>query len=160
MMIAALLPRVVDVDLARSIGYGRRRAGAAASFRSTPTDSSRELVRTIVIFPLEMIFIGGIVAGFVWGAYLTVCCLFGLHCDQAFASMGIPNFKNFLRLKIEPNKLTIYPIGLTPRAEALGLALRQGAAAPRPRRKARRSCRCGRCVRRSSRGRSRYGSAT
>ena len=75
------------------------------------------LVRTIVVFPLELIFLGGIAAGFVWGAYLTISCLIGLHCDQAFASMGIPDFKNFLRLKIEPNKLTIFPIGLrrTPR---------------------------------------------
>jgi hypothetical protein len=72
----------------------------------------RELLRTIVIFPLTMIFLGGIAAGFVWGAYLTISCLFGLHCDQAFASMGIPDFKNFLRMKVEPNKLTIYPIGL------------------------------------------------
>lgn len=72
----------------------------------------RELFRTIVIFPLLMIFVGGIGAGFVWGAYLTISCLFGLHCDQAFASMAIPDFKNFLRMKVEPNKLTIYPIGL------------------------------------------------
>ena len=72
----------------------------------------RELLRAIVIFPLEMVFIGGIFAGFVWGAYLTICCFLGLHCDQAFASMGIPDFKNFLRMKVEPNKLTIYPIGL------------------------------------------------
>ncbi|MEO8420965.1 MAG: hypothetical protein ABI457_07200 [Hyphomicrobium sp.] len=77
----------------------------------------RELLRAIVIFPLEMVFIGGIFAGFVWGAYLTISCLLGLHCDQAFASMGIPDFKNFLRMKVEPNKLTIFPIGLrrTPR---------------------------------------------
>ena len=77
----------------------------------------KSLVRAIVVFPLELIFLGGIAAGFVWGAYLTICCLIGLHCDQAFASMGIPDFKNFLRLKIEPNKLTIFPIGLrrTPR---------------------------------------------
>jgi hypothetical protein len=77
----------------------------------------RELFRTIVVFPLLMIFVGGIAAGFVWGAYLTISCLFGLHCDQAFASMAIPDFKNFLRMKVEPNKLTIYPIGLrrTPR---------------------------------------------
>jgi hypothetical protein len=77
----------------------------------------RELLRAIVIFPLEMVFIGGIFAGLVWGAYLTISCLLGLHCDQAFASMGIPDFKNFLRMKVEPNKLTIFPIGLrrTPR---------------------------------------------
>lgn len=80
-------------------------------------DSVRELFRTIVIFPLTMIFLGGLAAGFVWGAYLTISCLLGLHCDQAFASMAIPDFKNFLRMKVEPNKLTIYPIGLrrTPR---------------------------------------------
>lgn len=72
----------------------------------------RELLRTIVIFPLTMIFLGGIAAGFVWGAYLTICCFMGLHCDQAFASMAIPDFKNFLRIKVEPNKVTIYPIGL------------------------------------------------
>jgi hypothetical protein len=57
------------------------------------------------------------VAGFVWALYLTICCLLGLHSDQAFASMAIADFKNFLRMKIEPSKLTIYPIGLrrTPR---------------------------------------------
>ena len=77
----------------------------------------RELLRTIVIFPLTMIFLGGIAAGFVWGTYLTLSCFLGLHCDQAFASMAIPDFKNFLRMKVEANKLTIYPIGLrrTPR---------------------------------------------
>jgi len=77
----------------------------------------RELLRAIVIFPLVMIFIGGLVAGFVWGAYLTISCLLGLHCDQAFASMAMPDYKNFLRMKVEPNKLTIYSIGLrrTPR---------------------------------------------
>ena len=89
-----------------------------------PSDEVEELVRTIVLFPLEMILIGGIGAGFVWGAYLTISCLIGLHCDQAFASMGIPDWKNFLRLKIEPSKLTIYPIGLrrTPRRWSWRLA--------------------------------------
>jgi hypothetical protein len=88
----------------------------------------KSLVRAIVIFPLELIFIGGLAAGFVWGLYLTISCLLGLHCDQAFASMGIPDFKNFLRLKIEPNKLTIYPIGLrrTPRRWAWRRAKRRG----------------------------------
>lgn len=82
-----------------------------------PTSSLQNLFRTVVVFPLEMVFIGGLAAGFVWGAYLTITCLLGLHSDQAFASMGIPDFKNFLRMKIEPSKLTIYPIGLrrTPR---------------------------------------------
>jgi hypothetical protein len=93
---------------------------AAATLQQMEIDTTttvKNLVRTIVVFPLELVFLGGIAAGFVWGAYLTICCLFGLHCDQAFASMGIADYKNFLRMKIEPNKLTIYPIGLrrTPR---------------------------------------------
>jgi hypothetical protein len=94
----------------------------------------RELFRTIVIFPPVMIFIGGIGAGFVWGAYLTISCLFGLHCDQAFASMGIPDFKNFLRMKVEPSKLTIYPIGLrkTPRRRSWRFAKRGDAASEGP----------------------------
>jgi len=81
------------------------------------TATVADLMRAIVIFPLETIFLGGILAGLVWGAYLTICCLLGLHSDQAFASMAIPDYKNFLRMKIEPSKLTIYPIGLrrTPR---------------------------------------------
>jgi hypothetical protein len=93
---------------------------AAPILQSHDIDTSAtvaELVRAIVVFPLETIFLGGIVAGFVWAAYLTICCLLGLHSDQAFASMAIPDFKNFLRMKVEPSKLTIYPIGLrrTPR---------------------------------------------
>jgi hypothetical protein len=88
------------------------------------------LVRRIVIFPLEMIFIGGVAAAFLWGLYLTICCLLGLHSDQAFAAMGIRHFKNFLRLKIEPDKLTVYPIGLrrVPKRQAWRHAKQTGAA--------------------------------
>jgi hypothetical protein len=72
----------------------------------------RAVVGSIVVFPIEMILIGGFVAGLIWGLYLTISSLFGLHSDQAFASMGIPDYKNFLRFKVEPNKLTIFPVGL------------------------------------------------
>lgn len=93
---------------------------ALESLKATRPDEWREIIRTIVVFPPMMIFLGGIGAGLVWGAYLTICCLWGLHPDQAFASMGIADYKNFLRMKVEPNKLTIYPIGLkrTPRRGA------------------------------------------
>ena len=81
---------LVDMDLA---------AGAARRCRQlqidTAGDGARARPRHRRSFPLEMIFLGGIAAGFVWGAYLTICCLFGLHCDQAFASMGIPGFQEF-----------------------------------------------------------------
>jgi hypothetical protein len=37
--------------------------------------------------------------------------LFGMHQDS-FSALGIKNYKNFLRMKFEPDKLTIYPIAL------------------------------------------------
>lgn len=70
------------------------------------------VIEAVVLPPFEMTFIGGIGAGFVWGLYLTICCLFGRHTDEAFSSMRVEKFKHFLRLKIEPDVLTIYPIGL------------------------------------------------
>ena len=65
-----------------------------------------------LLFPLLMWFIGGLFAGAVWGTYLTISSFFRRHCDEAFSSMRITDFRHFLRLKIEPDKLTIYPIGL------------------------------------------------
>ncbi len=113
----AVFRRLRFVGVARRCGVAAGQDGAQIRLSCKSNSDVRELLRAIVIFPLEMVFIGGIFAGFVWGAYLTISCLLGLHCDQAFASMGIPDFKNFLRMKVEPNKLTIYPIGLrrTPR---------------------------------------------
>lgn len=107
---------------------------AAPTLRSMEIDTTttvKNLIRTIVVFPLELVFLGGIAAGFVWGVYLTLSCLIGLHCDVAFASMSIPDFRHFLRLKIEPSKLTIFPIGLrrTPRRWGWRRAKRGGTVA-------------------------------
>lgn len=76
------------------------------------TNAWAQFFRTFVLPPVEMVFIGAIGAGLVWGAYLTLSCLLNRHCDEAFSSMRVDRFKHFLRLKIEPDKLTIYPIGL------------------------------------------------
>ena len=71
------------------------------------------LVLRTASYMAQMIFGGGLVAGFVWGVYLFVACGFlRRHTNDGFSSMRIPDFKNFLRLKIEPERLTIYPIGL------------------------------------------------
>ncbi len=60
-----------------------------------------------------MIFGGGIVAGQVWGFYLFVsCAFFRRHWNEAFSALRLADYKNFLRLKIEGEVLTIYPIGL------------------------------------------------
>lgn len=79
--------------------------------RLTFTDETFSLSRSLMM-PLLMFTIGGFVAGLVWGAYLTIACFFKRHCDQAFSSLRLPIFRHFLRMKIEPEKLTIYPVGI------------------------------------------------
>lgn len=61
------------------------------------------------------IFIGGWVIGsFIMGIYLFVSLnVFGRHHNEAFSSLKIADYKNFLRLKITENgDLTVYPIGV------------------------------------------------
>ena len=79
-------------------------------------ESSRPAISLLkpVAYMAQMIFGGGIVAGFVWGLYLFICCaFFKRHWNEAFSALRLPDYKNFLRMKLEPDRLTIYPVGLT-----------------------------------------------
>ncbi|ATB29344.1 hypothetical protein MEBOL_002793 [Melittangium boletus DSM 14713] len=60
-------------------------------------------------------FLGGFLVGpFVMGLYLTISVNgFGTHSNEAFISLAIPDWKNFLRLRINRDgELTVYPVGL------------------------------------------------
>ena len=60
-------------------------------------------------------FAGGFLVGpFIMGLYLTVSVnRFGAHSNEAFISLAIPDWKNFLRLRIDKDgHLTVYPVGL------------------------------------------------
>ncbi|MCI0489625.1 MAG: metallophosphoesterase [Blastocatellia bacterium] len=62
-----------------------------------------------------LVFAGGYLAGpLIMGIYLLVSLnLFKRHSIEAFSSLRIEDWKNFLRLKIEPDgTLTIYPVGI------------------------------------------------
>ncbi|HEX4947222.1 MAG TPA: hypothetical protein VFZ34_11185 [Blastocatellia bacterium] len=61
-----------------------------------------------------LIFAGGwIVGSIIFGVYLFLSLnVFGRHSNEAFSSLAIQDYKNFLRLKIDANGLTIYPIGI------------------------------------------------
>jgi Calcineurin-like phosphoesterase len=64
------------------------------------------------LYTLLMILIGGFLGALVFGIYWVVTSvLFGMHQDS-FSALGIRNYKNFLRMKFEEDKLTIYPIAL------------------------------------------------
>jgi hypothetical protein len=57
--------------------------------------------------------LGGYLAGsFIMGAYLYISLrVFGRHSNEAFSALKIEDYKNFLRMHIDPKgQLTIYPI--------------------------------------------------
>jgi hypothetical protein len=66
-----------------------------------------------VLYPFEMIILGGFAGGFIWGLYWVLTGLFlRMHAEDAFAALRIKHYKNFLRFKFEKDQLTIFPIGV------------------------------------------------
>jgi hypothetical protein len=62
-----------------------------------------------------LILVGGFVAGtFIMGVYVLISMnIFGRHGNEAFSSLGVEDWKNFLRMQIDENgNLTIYPVGI------------------------------------------------
>ena len=67
----------------------------------------------ILLFSAEMLVIGGAISGCLFGIYLLVSILiFKSHPTEASSSYKHEGFKNFLRIHLTKDKLTIYPIGL------------------------------------------------
>jgi hypothetical protein len=68
------------------------------------------------LFSSLFIFLGGFLIGpFIMGIYLalSVNSRFGAHSNEAFISLAVPDWKNFLRLRIDKEGLlTVYPVGL------------------------------------------------
>ena len=67
------------------------------------------LSAAVIIFIL-----GWIVGSIVMGVYLVVSLnIFRRHANEAFSALASPDWKNFLRLRIDSNGgLTIFPIGI------------------------------------------------
>jgi len=57
--------------------------------------------------------LGWIVGSIVMGVYLVISLnFFKRHSNEAFSALACPDWKNFLRLRINANGLTIFPIGI------------------------------------------------
>jgi Calcineurin-like phosphoesterase len=70
------------------------------------------IVGGVALYSLLMIMIGGFLGGLLFGFYWVLTSVVGrMHMD-AFSALGIAGYKNFLRMRIEADKLTIFPIGL------------------------------------------------
>jgi hypothetical protein len=65
-----------------------------------------------ILYPLEMIVLGGLLGGTIWGLYWVLTGFARMHADQSFAALRIRDYKNFVRFKFERDQLTIYPIGV------------------------------------------------
>lgn len=77
-----------------------------------------------------LLFAGGFLVGpTLMGVYLLISLnVFGCHPNEAFSSLSIPDWKNFLRLKIDKEgRLTVYPVGIrrVPRAWKPGDTVRE-----------------------------------
>jgi hypothetical protein len=62
---------------------------------------------------LEIIPIGAIVAATLFGIYLLATCAWlDMNHNDAFSAMRLQSYKNFMRIHIKGDQVTIYPIGL------------------------------------------------
>ncbi len=89
-----------------------------------PRSGGRDLVSAV------MVFAGGFLVGpTLMGLYLLISLNgFGAHGNEAFSSLAIEDWKNFLRLKIDRDgRLWIYPVGIrrVPRAWKAGATVRE-----------------------------------
>lgn len=72
----------------------------------------RELVG-FVLYPTFMVLLGAFVGGGIWGLYWVTTGVFArMHSEEAFAALRLKRYKNFLRIKVERDTLTIYPLGV------------------------------------------------
>ena len=70
-------------------------------------------VRQSLLFAAEMLVVGGAGGGVIMGFYLWLSNLFGLHTNEVFSCQSLTDYKNFLRLRFDPDGgLTIFPIGV------------------------------------------------
>lgn len=57
--------------------------------------------------------VGAPIAGFIFGLNLFLTCRYAnMNHNDAFSAMRLSSFRNFLRIKLIGNQITIYPIGL------------------------------------------------
>jgi hypothetical protein len=91
----------------------RRAEKAERTPQDVPAVSPVRQLVGFMSYPILMISLGALVGGSLWGLYWVLTGLFArMHAEDAFAALRIQNYKNFLRLKFERDRLTIYPLGI------------------------------------------------
>jgi hypothetical protein len=102
-------PMVRDVIQESLAPIKRKAAGPAEAKEASPV---RQVVG-FMSYPVLMVGLGALAGGMLWGLYWVLTGVVArMHAEDAFAALRIQSYKNFLRLKLEPDKLTIYPLGI------------------------------------------------
>ena len=92
--------------------------GLSSSQVSLSVGGSRVAVPPLVAFfgqhyiIAALVMFGAVIGGSLWGFYWVLTGLVRMHAAEAFAALRIQNYKNFLRIKVEKDKLTIYPLAV------------------------------------------------
>ncbi|MGE0203112.1 MAG: phosphatidylserine/phosphatidylglycerophosphate/cardiolipin synthase family protein [Hyphomicrobiaceae bacterium] len=85
------------------------RAGSATGGPSGAIGEATFLASYAVV----SILMGGLVGAFIMGLYWSLTSiLFNMHCGDAFGALGIKDYKHFLRMSFEPDRVTIYPVAI------------------------------------------------
>ncbi|KAB2913441.1 MAG: hypothetical protein F9K29_16265 [Hyphomicrobiaceae bacterium] len=109
---APIIRDVIEESLEPLQRQARQRERAPSAPEVPKPTPVREIVG-FTSYPTLMVLLGALIGGSLWGLYWVVTGLFArMHAEEAFAALRIKNYKNFLRLKFEPDKLTIYPLGI------------------------------------------------
>lgn len=67
----------------------------------------------VILTTLAAAISGGIAGSFIFGIYLWMgIYLLKVHLDEGFSSFGYQHYKNFLRIHLTEDQLTIYPVGI------------------------------------------------
>jgi hypothetical protein len=68
-------------------------------------------LRQILLFIVETALVGGVLGGMLYGVWIIITnMLFRWHGEDAFSAQSIPDYKSFLRLRIDNTGLTLYPL--------------------------------------------------
>jgi hypothetical protein len=68
---------------------------------------------SFLLFAVEMIVFGGLISGALFGLYLYASSRWwDQNHNDAFSAMRLDSHRNFLRMRIQNDEVTVYPIGL------------------------------------------------
>ncbi|REE87652.1 preprotein translocase subunit YajC [Cupriavidus plantarum] len=70
-------------------------------------------LRQVALFVAETLVLGGTLGGLLFGVWMVLTNrAWGLHAEEVFSSQRIEDYKCFLRMRFEDDRLTVYPLKL------------------------------------------------